>query len=230
MVKKHFFLLALYFLYEPLNSWAEPISLSLGLNSDSKYISQGRDNLSKGGLYSTYLEAETGNWYAGAWAATGSEADYDERNLWLSRSITFGQFELLPSFTYLTFSEDDSDDHEYSLELIANSNEQSAVSLLYTYSKFSAGGFWELKLQQEFNYYQVLSLTPKFVLAQNDGYIRNEHKGLNNAILGIDFHYSLGVNLALTGYYSHSWALNKKRGESLENITWYGIGLVFNPF
>ena len=199
----------------------------IGVLRESRYVIEGRDRLDGDDIYSLHGGYRYGNTGIGGQVVTGINTDYDEGRFWLNYELSIDNFEIVPAATYVTYSDNTPVDHEYSLTLIANSDEDSAATLHYVYSKQAAGGFWELNLTQHYSYYQLFTLSPFFTLAVNKGYVPDEHTGLNNAIVGLNLEYPLGRSFKLTGYAAYTRALNKKRGETLDNFGWAGIGIFY---
>ena len=218
------FIFQLLLILIPIFSLASEISVT----RESRYISEGRDNLQNGGIYTLQASHAVNNTGIGIWTATGTEDDYDEGNAWVDFTLRFDSLELIPSYTFLAFSNNSANDHEFGLSLVWNSDEDSGADIAYVYSNEADGSFWEASIWQNFRFYQSLTLSPYFAVGINSGYINNEHRGFNNSVFGLNVEYSIGRHLVLTAHAAYSRALNRKSGESLENESWTGIGLVFD--
>jgi hypothetical protein len=197
---------------------------------DSKYVSEGRDNLEHGGLGSVTAEWTTqsgdNELVLGAWYAEGSSAEYSELNLRLAYIIPLESVDMTLGYTWLDFAEDDFSDTEFSVEFGTSVLESLDLLAALVYSTEAAGTFLELVASTDITRNEF-ALTPYALLGINQGFISGEHHGLNNLQFGIEAATPLSDSLDLFGYIAYSIGLDKEPGETLDDIFWVGLGLGF---
>lgn len=119
---------------------------------DSRYVSEGRDNLDKKGLAGTTVEAafrgiSLGVWYA---ACPDSDSEYREFNASATYGVEWKSFEAYLSYTHLRFLADDEDDNELGAGIAYTALPANlALGLDGYYSFESEGSFFELLLGVE---------------------------------------------------------------------------------
>lgn len=134
--------------------FAEEPSIAVGVGYETKYVSEGRNNLEEGGLVTSTLavEQETGAGTLGGeiWYGSSEDTPYTEFNAafaW-AYSLTEG-VDLVVGYTYLAFLKDDEDDNEISLELSTGLGNGLSAFVAGTYSVVAEGTFWEVGAGQE---------------------------------------------------------------------------------
>jgi hypothetical protein len=197
---------------------------------DSKYVLEGRDILEDGGLGSVTLEWTTptgdNELVLGGWYGEGISADYSELKLAAAYIIPFETVDMTLSYTWLDFAEDDFSDNELGIEFGTSVLDSLDLIAAFVYSMDAGGTFIELVASTEI-IQNEFALTPYALLGINQGFISGEHHGLNNLQFGIEAATPLSDSLELIGYMAYSIALDKKHGETLDDIFWVGLGLGF---
>jgi hypothetical protein len=130
-------------------SFMNNMEISYNNSFESKYISEGRDNLESGGL-SSFKTDISFHWFnVNMWYGTGSDKDY--RELQFSTGLSFDLSDIGINFglTDLSFLHDDSNDQEFYTELSYNKFNWLTPTLVNVYSFEAEGSFLELLL--EFN-------------------------------------------------------------------------------
>ncbi len=213
---------------------AEAVAVDLQYGWDSRYVSEGRDNLDGAGLWAGNFELGYQGLAAGAWYANGPDADYEELDAWLQYSHAIGEFELSLAYTYLEFLSDGANDHELGLglEYGALPWNLSASALAY-YSFDAAGTFFELGLAGEYEVLPWLTAGPYLVFGMNSGYIADGHNGANNLELGLAGEIPLNACWSITGHVSYNVALGADAGrhagdELLKDFCHGGVGLQYS--
>ena len=69
-----------------------PVDLGLSVDWESRYVSEGRDNLDGDGLASVEAAAGYSGFELGAWAAESPDQDYTEFNYWLAYAYEWEAF------------------------------------------------------------------------------------------------------------------------------------------
>jgi hypothetical protein len=115
---------------------------------DSKYVSEGRDNLDEGGLVSIAAEWTTpsGNneLVVGAWYAEGNTANYSELNLAAAIIVPLDPISITFVYTWLDYSNDNTSDNELGIELGTSILETIDLTAVFAYSAKAGGTFIEL--------------------------------------------------------------------------------------
>ena len=168
-------------------SSASELESTVGAIWESKYVSERRDNLENGGLFSLSADLSVAPFEGGIWYAVPDSENYRELNLWAGLRHQFGSLELGISYTYLSIPVDSAHDHEFAVNATYGDLPLITPSVVYTYSTEANGGFLEFVLASEHSVTESLSITPNILFASNHGYIPDEHEGANN--LQTVFHF-----------------------------------------
>jgi len=210
------------------SSFASELESTVGAIWESKYVSEGRDNLGKGGLFSFSADLSVSPFEGRIWYAVGDSENYRELNLLTGLRHQFGSLELGLSYTYLSTPVDSAHDHEFAVNATYGDLPLITPSIVYKYSTEASGGFLEFVLSSEQTVTESFSITPNILFASNHGYIPNEHEGANNLQTGVEFTYAIAKSATVTSHISYSWALDRETGETLDDLFWGGIGINFN--
>ena len=118
-----------------------PLVIATGV--ESRYISEGRNNLSHGGLVTLALEGERENLFAGAWYGRGTGVGYEETNLFAGSRWQVAGLAGYLGYSRLLFAGDESDDNELAGGAVWSPRDGDPVALLvdYRYSTLADGGF-----------------------------------------------------------------------------------------
>jgi len=193
---------------------------------ESKYVSEGRNNLDDGGVYSLEGVAEWRELTAGAWFATGDSTSYEELNLFLNYGLELGPVYAFVGITRLEFLEDDASDNEISVGMEVGGSTYFTPALDYRYSTEADGGFMELSISSEIALLDGrLTLEPYIAEGFDFGYASQKHDGPNNFQAGVDFAYELADLFSIVGSVAHSRAHADVKNEGLGNVSWASIGV-----
>ena len=204
-------------------------SFNAALAYDSKYISEGRDNLDEGGIGSFTAEwaAPTdgkGELVLAAWYGEAIDDNYSELNLGIGYGWSLEKIDIAIGYTWLDFAEDDATDNEFSLELGTNLYDDINFGAAFTYSTEAEGTWIDLELSKDYVQDKFV-WSPYLLLGINAGYVTDEHDGLNNLQIGLHLATELSDGFELGGYIAYSMGLDKNAGETLDDIFWMGIGV-----
>lgn len=200
---------------------------AIGMAWDSKYISEGRNNLEEGGLVSTFavveFETEAGAFGVETWFGSSVDTPYTEFNVALSWAKTVGQIDLALGYSYLAFTQDDEDDHELSAEISSEVFGGLLPFLAAVYSVEADGSFFELGLTREWEITERLAISPYALIGFNQGYVADGHDGANHAATGLVASIALLENLHLDLSAVASFPLDKEEqtfadDEALEEL------------
>ena len=162
----------------------------------------------------------------GAWYAEAISANYIELNLAAADIIPFETVQVTFGYTWLDLEKDDESDNELSIEFGASPLESLDFTAAFVYSTEAGGTFVELIASTDIERNEF-TLTPFALLGINEGFVFDEHKGLNNLQLGFEASTPISDSMELRGYIAYTIALDKKPGESLDDIFWVGLGIGF---
>lgn len=202
----------------------------LDVGYDSRYISEGRNNLVAGGITWVQLNHDLKNGLS-LLGLYGAGKDYDELNLGIVYTQTYSDVEYYFSYTRLEFFEDNLHDNE--LGLGAGYSFSTAIPLRLAvdavYSIEAHGMFVEFSLGSDLTVNEALVISPYIKAGLDVGYASDGKKGHNHSALGavvaILQSDSLSYNLSL----EHSIAQQHvKKETNQKNHSWFGFHLVYN--
>ena len=204
---------------------------SVAVAWDSRYVSEGRDNLAGDSLAGTTVDASVGGLSFGAWFAASPDTDYREFNLGATYTVGWRDLEAYASFTHLRFLSDEEDDNEVGAGLAYTGLPAGLAIGLDAYHSFEAEGtFLEAWLGGEYEPCGWLMIAPAAVLGWNSGYIAEGHDGANHFSLSMEASVPLKEGLDLAAMVAYTWAIDADPGrypddEALEDFLHAGIAL-----
>ena len=205
-------------------------SIAMNIAWDSIYVLEGRKALERGGLGSMGAEWTTphqeNEMIVSAWYAEGLSTDYTELQLGAAYAFSLDSIDATLGYTWLDWDNDDVSDHELNFEIGGNAFQLIDLTATMVYSVDVAGSFIQLIASKDFIREDTI-FTPYVLLGINEGYVSDEHDGLNNLQLGIEASTPISDSIELTGYIAYTIALDEKPGESLDDIFWVGLGIGF---
>ncbi|MGB6219807.1 hypothetical protein [Haloferula sp.] len=177
---------------------------------ESRYVSEGRDNLDGAGLVTGTVEAGWEYLSLGAWYANSPDVDYDELQLNAALTKNWGDFEAYVNYTHLRFPLDGEHDNEVGLGAALGGLPAGFVVAVDSYYSFgSSGSFIELTLANEYEINDCLILAPAVVFGMNEGYISDGHNGANHVTLNLAAEYAFTPSFAVTAHAAYNFALNR---------------------
>lgn len=189
----------------------EPSAWSAAMSAgwDSRYVSEGRDNLDGVALVWSALEAGSGGALAGMWYGSSPDTDYDELELSVAYGMEFGSVALSAAYTWLSFLSDDEEDHELGLGAAMEGLPLGLVpSLDATWSAQAEGVFYELTFVGEVEPAPGAVVEPFVTFGVNQGYVADGHDGLNHVAAGLALSADLAETVAISGFIAYSWAVD----------------------
>jgi hypothetical protein len=198
---------------------------------ESRYVSEGRDNLDKDSLAGTTVEASWRGTSLGFWYAASPQTDYHELNLIAAYGYVWEGFEAKVSYTHLRFFSDKAYDNEVGAGLAYTELPLHFSAGIEGYYSFEAeGAFVETVLGSEIELHERLTLTPSAILGFNQGYIPDGHDGPNHATLMIEARTPLFKGLELAAYAAYTWGISSDAArhpgdEMLKNFPYFGVTL-----
>lgn len=208
----------------------EELEVHAHLGWESRYFSEGRDALDGDSLIAGSFELGWKHLAAGVWYGTSPDQEYDELQLTLALTQTFGDFEVYGGYTHLRTPFDGAYDDEIGAGISWSGLPMDWELAADIYYSFDADGYFaELGASREFEITEELSLGFSGVFGMNQGYVSDGHDGANHFALGIGLEYALNECLSLAAHASYSWALDRDRDlpgdELLTDFFHGGVGL-----
>lgn len=202
---------------------------------ESRYITEGRDNLSGKGIASISSEFNYKDINIVPWIANGISSDYSEFNL----NIVYGtklldDLQIFAGYNHIQSREASisSNDNEISLDLVYFYKKRFQLLGSLYYSFDAKGAFMELALKKGYRINNALSLDFLATLGFNSGYVTDGHNGINYGQLRANFSYQIMKEMEVYAYTGYSLAVNRdnKRysgDELLRDLFWGGVGLSY---
>lgn len=186
----------------------EATATQLTLGWDNHYVTQGRDNLSSGGIAWSGLYHSRGG--LGAFALFGRADSVNYAELDVGLEYGFNLFESLEAnigIQRLEFYGDDrANDNEVYAYLAYQGLSWLTPSINYTYATEASGYFVELSLHSHWQANEQLTLTPYVTQGFDFGYVSQAHDGRNQLQFGVEACYSLTPSLSASLHLSYSIA------------------------
>lgn len=200
------------------------------LGWDSRYFSEGRDNLEGDSLLSSSLELGWNHLAAGVWYGRSPDQRYDEAHFSLALTQSVGDFDFYAGYTHLRFPLDGSHDHEAGAGCTWSGLPGEIELSLDSYYSFEATGlFTELGASRDFEITGKITLNAATIVGFNHGYVADGHDGTNHAALRIGLEYELTEAIAITAHAVSSWAIGRDKGlagdDLLDDFVHGGIGV-----
>jgi hypothetical protein len=201
--------------------------LSINPEWANKYVSEGRNNLDSGGLFSIDLSTSWKQFTFGGWFANGDTESYQEVEIYLEYAYAFYSVESYLKFSHFEFPKDNDKDNELAVGFELAQWESITPAVDYTWSSEATGGFLELTLSSVIEYEAYgIDYIPYITQAFDFGYATTDYNGPNNLQIGLQAIMPLSTNTYLTFNVNHSWGQGDVKRDDMDDVTWFGIGLV----
>ena len=198
---------------------------------ESRYVTEGRDNLGGAGIQTAAVNIEYGLFGLYLWNGWGYDSEYDELNVVPSLNYEKNNINIYLSYNNKQFFEDDESDHEIGSGISYNGLPYDIfVGIDWYYSFEANGSFYEFSLGSEIRPVQKLSLEPNFIFGINDDYISDGHNGANHISLQLNGKYEITKQFNIIGYFGYNIAIDTEPGsfagdEQLKDFSWGGTGI-----
>ena len=126
------------------------VGTELSVGYDSKYVSEGRNNLDDGGIVWSTLNTDINeqvSFSAAYGYATSSKVNYDELNVGIQYASSIDDMDFYVGYTYLAFFKDNVDDNEVSVGASWQNFDAFSPFIDFVYSTEASGSF--VQLQEE---------------------------------------------------------------------------------
>lgn len=202
---------------------------------ESRYISEGRDNLAGKGIYSVSTEFTFKDLTIVPWLAEGVDTNYSEFNV----NIVYGfkldeDMEIYAGYNHLQSDEsgNQSSDNEISLDMAYFLDQRLKLTATLYYSFDAEGAFTEIGINKRYQFDNRLSLNIGATVGFNAGYVTDGHDGINHGQLQAGVTYQLMDKMELYAMTAYSAAIDRDVSryagdETLSDEFWGGAGLSY---
>ena len=202
---------------------------------ESRYVTEGRDNLSGGNLVSVSSEFIIDELNIVPWLAYSPDADYSELNL----NFVYGTDltdDLLAYFGYnhirARYRDERAIDNEISFDMAYRLFEHVGAFAGIYHSFDADGSFVEMGVKYFGNLNKKIHYSVLGSMGANADYIPDGHNGLNHVQLRVNAAYQLVMQIELHCYAGYNQAINRDAikyagDESLGDFFWGGVGLTY---
>jgi len=186
---------------------------------DSQYISEGRDNLDKGGIAWGVASVTDGDLVTFVALGRGDQTHYIEWNFGLEYTLHLSDhFDATIGYQRLEFYGEERDsDNEVFGSLTYTGVDWLIPAINYTYSTEAGGYFFEVSLHSPWDITETLSITPYVLQGFDFQYVTEDYDGANHIQLGIEAAYTISNNIALSGHLSVTQAMGDIKREASDN-------------
>lgn len=202
---------------------------------ESRYVTEGRDNLSGEGLVSVSSDFIIGEASFLPWYAYSPGADYSELNLNLIYGILPAE-DLAVYFGYnhirARYLDERANDNEISLDLVHKLIKRVVLAAGIYHSFDASGSFMEMTVKYFDAPYKRAHYSVQAALGVNAGYVADGHTGLNHFQLRANASYLPVIQVELYAYIGYNAAINRDAirytgDETLGDFFWGGVGFAY---
>jgi len=183
-------------------------TVGLDIAWENHYITEGRNNLARGGIAWGVINVEKNDLGVYAIVGRADQVNYVEWNLGLEYSLHLANnMDATVGYQRLAFYGDDPcTDNEFFGALTMNGLTWFVPAINYTYATEAGGYFVELSIHSPWEINQDFTLTPYLVQGFDFQYSSEEHDGANHFQFGLEAKHQLSDSMALSAHISHSIA------------------------
>jgi hypothetical protein len=202
---------------------------------ESRYVTEGRDNLSGSGLLSASSEFILDEVNFIPWYAYSAGADYSELNL----NFIYGIRPTVNTAIYFGYNhirarllDERANDNEISLDVVHKLMEQVGVSISIYHSFEANGSFLEAGMKHFAELNKRVHFSLQAMLGVNAEYIPDGHNGLNHFQLRAHASYLAEKQTELYAFVGYNVAINRDSvqyagDELLGDFFWGGVGISY---
>lgn len=207
----------------------EVLDFSINPSWDSRYVTEGADNLDSGGLFSIDLTLSNNAFSFGLWLAKGDSEDYKEITLYAEYAFSISDLEGYLSLAHLILPNEASDedrDNEIGFGLSYSSLHWLQPGIDYVWASEQKSGYIEFSLHSELiedeSRYQLM---PYVLRSYDFGYVSDGYDGINHTEIGMALSALISTNTSLELGLHHSWAGQNLKRDDLDDESWIKMGL-----
>ncbi|WP_206194437.1 MULTISPECIES: hypothetical protein [Shewanella] len=175
---------------------------------DNHYISEGRNNLDKGGIVWGVASFEQEDLAVYAVVGRADQVHYIEWNAGLEYTLHLhDDVDATIGYQRLEFYGDErASDNEFFSSLTYNGFSWLIPAINYTFATEAGGYFVELSLHSPWEINEQLTLTPYVVQGVDFQYSSEQHDGANHFQFGLEAEHQISDSMSLSAHISHSIA------------------------
>jgi hypothetical protein len=202
---------------------------------DSRYVSEGRDNLHSNDMFSLSSEFNLDDITFIPWFARSPGVDFTELDLNFVYSVSVSRkIKVFLGYTHIRYhyQEEHLNDNEISLALGYQPLQSLTLSSVIYHSFYADGSFVELSSSYFGEISKRTSYNIAVSLGANEGYIYDGHTGLNHFQLQATTSYLPSIQVELYAMAGYNQAINRDAGqypgdETLKDFFWGSLGMVY---
>ena len=202
---------------------------------ESRYITEGRDNLSGDGIYSLSTEFTYQNVSFVPWVANAIGTDLSEFNLNVIYAEKLADnLDIFVGYNHIRSRESGNraNDNEVSLDLAYFYKKQFQLMANVYYSLDAEGAFSEVTIKKGYRLDKNFLINISAIAGFNFGYVTDGHDGINHAQLRINLYYTIMKEMDVYAYTGYNLAINRDINryagdELLADLLWGGMGLSY---
>ncbi|ABM01748.1 hypothetical protein SHAM105786_13075 [Shewanella amazonensis] len=218
------------FMALPVMAAAPEFAMELGW--DSKYVSEGRNNLPQGGIAWAGASATVGDVSAFALVGRADSEHFTEWNFGVEYQLHL--HETLEAIVGVQRIEAYGDlrcsDNELFAELAWTRWDYLVPSIAYTYNTEAGGYFVELSLHSNWHLGEQVTLSPYLTQGFDFQYVTEAHNGANHLQFGLEAAWAFADNLTASAHVSRVIAgkdIEVDMGDEARDETFAGVRLAW---
>ncbi|CAM4164904.1 hypothetical protein [Shewanella livingstonensis] len=175
---------------------------------DNDYITEGRNNLEKGGIIWGVASVEQDDLVAFAVVGRADQVHYIEWNVGVEYTLHLhDEVDATIGYQRLEFYGDEREsDNEFFSSLTYTGFSWVVPAINYTFATEAAGYFVALSLHSPWEINNQLTLTPYIVQGFDFQYSSEQHNGANHFQFGLEAEHQFNDSMAVSAHISHSIA------------------------
>ncbi|GLR72905.1 hypothetical protein [Agaribacter marinus] len=212
-----------------LQIFASVLASEFSIGFDNKYVTEGRDNLTDGGIYWLSATKDLSESYSvNVSVGDAASIDYQELLLTLEYANNAKNIDYYLAYTYIDFIVDDENDHELTAGVSTLVLTSLRPSIDYVYSQETNGSFIEFTLSNEIDINPRSNLSLYLGVAYDYGYASDLYDGYSHSMVGSALSYWVDDKLSLQGTVEYNIAGNDiKRTDDNKNQLWCGFRFIY---
>ena len=204
-------------------------SLSIDAGWESRYVTEGRDNLDGGGLQVTTIDGRYGACGVSVWNGWGYDSNYNEVNIVPYLDYKNEDISVYASYNYKMFSPSGQFDHEIGAGMSYQGLPHNLFLGFDWYHSFDAGGsFFSFFIGSGIPVDENLVLEPLVSLGVNHDYIADGHNGVNHLSLQLNGEYTITGTLSALAFVRYNSVIDPEPAQhpgdtTLRDFFWAGV-------
>lgn len=206
-------------------------NITVGLQWESRYVSEGRDNLDTAGIQTVTMDIYRGDLNLAIWNGWGYDSGYHELQVTPALTHEWNNFDIYLYYNYKRYFEEHKSENEIGSGIFYYGLPHHLFAGVdWYYSVENDGSFFRLSLGSRFNPIEKLELEPAIMFGINENYIPDGHDGANHVGIQLNGKYEISGKISIVGYLGYNVAIDRDPGSFagdilLRDFFWSGIGI-----